>query len=189
MLPPAQKVPRKANERLKMVELRVQDYDLNKKSYYAAEKRLFELLGQNVPIDHVGSTAIPNIVGKNIIDILIGAKDSAEFERYKDALINEGFYASTNSRTDIYQFFASRQGETGEGDVHLHLVIIGTERYSEFLTLRNYLLAKPEEATAYSEHKKELLSQGITDRKLYRATKSKYVSELIERAKQYESKK
>ena len=167
-----------------MVELKSQDYRKNKELYFETEKDLRKILGEYVPIDHVGSTAIPGIVGKNIIDILIGAKDEQEFISLRQKLIDVGYFASVNSKTDIYQFFASKQGETGEGDVHLHLVVIDTERYREFLILRDYLLAKPEEAIAYSEHKKELLSQGISDRKLYRATKSKYVTALIERAKQ-----
>ena len=166
-----------------MVELKSQDYRKNKELYFETEKDLRKILGEFVPIDHVGSTAIPGIVGKNIIDILIGAKDEQEFISLRQKLIDVGYFASVNSKTDIYQFFASKQGETGEGDIHLHLVVIDTERYKEFLVLRDYLLATPEEALAYSEHKKELLSQGISDRKLYRATKSKYVTELIARAK------
>ena len=167
-----------------MVELKVQDYNKNKELFFETEKKLRTVLGENVPIDHVGSTAIKNIVGKNIIDVLIGAVDNDEFVDFRDKLTQLGFFPSQNSRTDIYQFFASRQGETGEGDVHLHLVVIDTERYREFIILRNYLIENPSEAIAYSNHKKELLSQGITDRKLYRATKSKYVTELIKRAKE-----
>lgn len=166
-----------------MVELKSQDYRKNKELYFETEKDLRKILGEFVPIDHVGSTAIPGIVGKNIIDILIGANTEQEFVALRQKLIDAGYFASVNSKTDIYQFFASKQGETGEGDIHLHLVVIDTERYKEFLVLRDYLLANLEEAVAYSEHKKELLSQGISDRKLYRATKSKYVTELIARAK------
>ena len=167
-----------------MVELKIQDYNKNKELFFETEKKLRAVLGEDALIDHVGSTAIKNIVGKNIIDVLIGAVDNDEFVDFRDKLIQLGFFPSQNSRTDIYQFFASRQGETGEGDVHLHLVVIDTERYREFIILRNYLIENPSEAIAYSNHKKELLSQGITDRKLYRATKSKYVTELIKRAKE-----
>ncbi len=167
-----------------MVELKIQDYNKNKELFFETEKKLRAVLGEDASIDHVGSTAIKNIVGKNIIDVLIGAVDNDEFVDFRDKLTQLGFFPSQNSRTDIYQFFASRQGETGEGDVHLHLVVIDTERYREFIILRNYLIENPSEAIAYSNHKQELLSQGITDRKLYRATKSKYVTELIKRAKE-----
>ena len=107
-----------------------------------------------------------------------------EFDNFKKTITSLGYYASKNSKSDIYQFFASREGETGDGDSHIHLVIIDSERYREFIILRNYLLANPSEAQAYSDHKKELVNMGITDRRLYRQTKSEYVTNLIERAKQ-----
>jgi GrpB-like predicted nucleotidyltransferase (UPF0157 family) len=62
-------------------------------------------------------------------------------------------------------------------------VIKNTERYREFLILRNYLLNNKEEAKNYSDMKKEILNNGFNDRKEYRRIKSKYVTELIERAK------
>jgi GrpB-like predicted nucleotidyltransferase (UPF0157 family) len=51
--------------------------------------------------------------------------------------------------------------------------------------LRDYLLANPAEAEAYSNHKKELISRGVTDRKEYRRIKSEYVSALIVRARKF----
>ena len=165
-----------------MVELEKQDFDKNKQLYFNIERELCSLM-PTAPINHVGSTAIPDLYGKNIIDILVGAKDLTEFEEFKKIISNLGYFASVNSKSEIYQFFASKQGETGSGDSHIHLVIIDSERYREFLILRDYLLNNKEEAIAYSNHKKELLSSGITDRKLYRNTKSEYVTKLIERAK------
>lgn len=166
-----------------MVELKLQDYSKNKSLYNKIEQTLKKLLPPHTPINHVGSTAIPDMCGKNIIDVLVGASNESEFEAFKDIISSLGFFASQNSRSEIYQFFASKQGETAEGDIHIHLVIRNTIRYEEFLILRYYLLSNKEEALAYSNHKKELISLGITDRKLYRSTKSEYVSKLIERAK------
>ncbi len=166
-----------------MVELVKQNFEKNKMEFETNKAEILRWLGSDVKVDHVGSTAIPDMVGKNIIDILVGANDSFEFEKFKMIISCKGFYASPNSANEFYQFFASRQGETGDGDVHIHLVIMGTARYDEFLILRDYLLRHKEEVEGYLNHKKELISSGVTDRKLYRATKSKYVSELIARAK------
>ena len=166
-----------------MVKLINQDYLANKKRFLEVEKWLKQIVGDQVEIEHVGSTAIPDIKGKNIIDILIGAKNKEQFEKFAQSLTSSGYFGSEKSKTDIYQFFASRQEETGDGDVHIHLVVVGTGRHDEFLILRDYLLRHKEEADRYLNHKKELISSGVTDRKLYRATKSKYVSELIARAK------
>lgn len=170
-----------------MVELVVQDFDKNKQIYTQAKQNLQNVLGEDIDIHHVGSTVIPNIVGKNIIDILLGADDKQQFDFYFQKLISLGFFASKNSQTEIYTFFASSQTETGSGDFHIHLVVKNTERYSEFLVLKKYLLENPAEAQAYSEHKKQILNQTL-ERKQYRQIKSEYVSALIERAKQYAQK-
>lgn len=167
-----------------MVELVLQDFDKNKQAYQNAKQTLQKTLGENIDIHHVGSTAIPGIVGKNIIDVLVGADNKTEFEVFEKQLTSLGFYASQNSKTDIYTFFASSQSETTSGDVHIHLVIKNTQRYNEFLILKNYLLQVPKEAQNYSEHKKQILEQTL-ERKQYRQIKSQYVTALIERAKQY----
>ena len=168
-----------------MVELKTQNFTENKKSYLEIENKLKSILPESTQINHVGSTAIPDMCGKNIIDVLVGAKNETEFSLFKEKISSFGFFASQNSKSEIYQFFASKLGETGNGDTHIHLCITNTERYDEFLILRDYLLENKAEATAYSNHKKELIKNGITDRKQYRSTKSEYVSKLIEHAKKY----
>lgn len=171
-----------------MVELEVQDFEKNKKMYESIKAELKVLLGEDVPIDHVGSTAIPDMCGKNIIDVLVGAKTEQKFVEMREKIANMGYFASQNSRSEIYQFFASKQGETGSGDTHIHLVVMGTDRYEDFLTLRDYLLENKKEAEDYMNHKKKLIELGVTDRKQYRATKSEYVSALIERARENKKK-
>ena len=53
-----------------MVELKIQNFSENKKSYFEIENKLQKILSSNTPINHVGSTAIPDMCGKNIIDVL-----------------------------------------------------------------------------------------------------------------------
>ena len=166
-----------------MVELVKQDFKENKKLYTKIENELRQELGLSIPIDHVGSTAIPNMYGKNIIDILIGAEDNIQFTQIKNILEEKGYFGSEKSKTDIYQFFSSTYEETALGDLHIHLVIKNTERYSEFIVLRDYLLKNKEESKNYSEFKRNLVNNGIIDRKEYKKVKSEYVSQLIERAK------
>ena len=168
-----------------MVELIQQNYQQNKILFNLSQQDLIKLLGQEVTIEHVGSTAIPDMIGKNIIDILVGAADQTEFVAFGQKLTDNNYYPSTKSKTDVYQFFASTQDETGDGDVHIHLVIKNTDRYDEFIILRDYLLNNPAEAQAYAQHKKQILSYQTTDRATYRQIKSKYVKDLISRAKQY----
>lgn len=61
--------------------------------------------------------------GKNIIDILIGTKNEEEFNKISKILINEGYISGDKSKTEIYQFFASKKEKTVSGDIHIYLVI------------------------------------------------------------------
>lgn len=169
-----------------MVELVKQNFKENKKYYERIEKNLRKEVSNEVPIEHVGSTAIPNVeFGKNIIDILVGAKDNEQFEQLKNILSDMGYAPSMKSKDDIYQFFSSTLEETKSGDVHIHLVIINTDRYSNFLALREYLLTHDDEAKKYSDFKVEILDLGNKDRREYKRVKSEYVTNLLNRARNW----
>ncbi|MBE5736094.1 MAG: GrpB family protein [Clostridiales bacterium] len=161
-----------------MVELHLQDFEYNKKLFNQEKAKLQKFLPSQTPIDHVGSTAIPNMVGKNIIDILVGASNEQQFEELFNFICQAGYFPSKKKNPD-YQFFASTEAETGNGDTHIHLAIIETERYSDFLSLRDYLLSNPDVAHQYSNLKKQLLEAGISNRSNYKKQKSEYVSALI----------
>lgn len=166
-----------------MVELERQNKKFNTKIYNATLKELRKSIGKEIPIDHVGSTAIPNMYGKNIIDILIGAKDETELENLTIKLKNLGYFPGKNSTGMIYRFFASTEEETKSGDIHIHLAIIDSERYRDFLILKKYLLKNKEERKKYSDLKKKLIKDGYSARKDYKSIKSEYVNTLLERAR------
>ena len=120
--------------------------------------------------------------GKNIIDILIGVKDVNQFVEVGKILKDSGFIASAKNKDKDYQFFASTSQETKEGDVHIHLSIINTNRFKEFILIKEYLLKNKDEAQKYSNFKRKI-SKNKIERNEYKRIKSKYVWELLERAK------
>lgn len=166
-----------------MVELVRQNYSKNKKIFNNIKRQLQKELGINIKIDHVGSTAIKNMHGKNIIDILIGAEDIDNLNKISKKLINMGYCPGKNISDNINRFFASTYEETKSGDIHIHLVIKDTERYKEFLLLRDYLINNKDIAKNYSDFKRELIANNIKDRKEYKKIKADYVSNLISQAK------
>lgn len=170
-----------------MVELEKQNFKENKKFYNKIEKELRKKLRIDIPIEQVGSTAIPDMYGKNIMDILIGAKDNIEFEEIKNILESMNYVSSSKSKDEIYQFFSSTSKETVSGDIHIHLVIKNTQRYSDFIMLRNYLLNNRVEAKKYSDFKRKLISDGVLERKEYKRIKSEYVTALLDRARNDEN--
>lgn len=170
-----------------MVELHRQNYKENKKIYNKVLKELRKKIEKEIPIDHVGSTALPNMYGKNIIDILIGVPNEFDMDKYSN-IIKELGYSEGSHNSGNYRFFASREEETREGDVHIHLVYINTDRYRDFIILRDYLLINKAEKKAYSDFKKEIIKQGTTIRNDYKTIKSEYVSKLLNRAREFMNK-
>ena len=166
-----------------MINLERQNIKNNTKIYNTILKQLRSELGENIPINHVGSTAIPSMYGKNIIDILVGAHNEKELENLTIKLKNLGYYPGKNSTGMIYRFFASTEEETKAGDIHIHLVIIDSDRYRDFLILKNYLLKNKLETKNYSDFKKKLVDEGYILREDYKSIKSQYVSQLLERAR------
>lgn len=122
-----------------MVELHRQNLKYNKKKYKEVKKILRTRINKNMPIEHIGSTILPNMYGKNIIDILVGVNEENEMDKYSDILIELGYFPG-NHNSGNYRFFASTKEETKMGDVHIHLVYIDSDRYRDFITLRDYLL-------------------------------------------------
>ena len=168
-----------------MVELHRQNYSENKKLYTRIENALKEKLGYNTPINHVGSTAIKNMWGKNIIDVLVGASSENEMEEFSKIITDLGFFLGNHSTGMIYRFFANTKEETKSGDIHIHLAYINSDRYRDFLLLKNYLVQNSKEAKDYSDFKRNLINNGNILRENYKKIKSKYVTDLIKRAKAY----
>lgn len=169
-----------------MLFLEKQNFAENKQKYKKISNYIKRNISSDLDIHHVGSTAIPNMYGKNIIDILIGAKTNQDFKIISDKLLELGYYTKPYNQDSIYKFFSSRKEETTSGDSHIHLVIISSERYKQFLYLKEYLLHNRDETKKYSNFKLQLIKNGVDDRKKYKKIKSKYVDELIKRAKKNE---
>lgn len=170
-----------------MVQLHRQNYKENKKLYNKVLKELRKKIGKEIPIDHVGSTSLPNMYGKNIIDILVGVPDEKDMNKYSVILKELGYFPGSHNSGN-YRFFANTEEETKMGDVHIHLVYINTDRYRDFIILRDYLIINKDEKRAYSDLKKKIIKKGTVIRNDYKTIKSEYVSELLNRARKFMNK-
>ncbi|QQS21834.1 GrpB family protein [Candidatus Saccharibacteria bacterium] len=145
--------------------------------------QLATLLPEAISIEHVGSTAVPGLAGKGIVDIVIGLADEQRLNDAAAILTRHGYYAARDAakRTDRV-FMASRQEETGPGDIHLHLVLQPSTTYDGFIALRDYLCEHPQIAADYYEAKQRFAKQSAYDRETYKTLKGEYVSELLKKA-------
>ncbi len=172
-----------------MVELVSQNKKINNKLYNNAVRQIKKKIGNNYPINHVGSTALPNMYGKNIIDILIGVEDVGDLDKVTKELIDIGYCPGKNISNNVCRFFANTDEETKSGDIHIHVAIKSTERYKGFIILRDYLLENKKERQAYCAMKKKILNLGHNEREEYKRIKADYVTELLNRAMEWAKKK
>jgi GrpB-like predicted nucleotidyltransferase (UPF0157 family) len=131
---------------------------------------------QVVDIEHVGSTAIPGMQGKGVIDVLIGVNGWKEGESIVRSLESAGFFRGSANRGRV--FLSLRKGMR---DIHVHVVRKGTKQYNDFLIFRDYLKVHPEEWGDYVELKKIAYQ---LDGKGYQRLKGRYVSSILRKAKQ-----
>lgn len=160
----------------------INEYSSGLVERFESEKsQIRNFLPGHVKIEHVGSSAV-GIGGKNIVDILVGVKDADEMVRVRDILTKNGYFERNDSHADRI-FLATSLEETGEGDFHIHICPVNENSYKDFIILRDYLRRNPKEAEKYFEKKYEFAKLAGFDRKKYKALKSVYVTELLEKAR------
>ncbi|OGB74503.1 hypothetical protein A2V68_02715 [candidate division Kazan bacterium RBG_13_50_9] len=165
-----------------------QNYRENTRLFNKIKCQFICILGGNVVIEHVGSTAIPKMSGKNIIDILIGVPTISEIKKVAQKIDKAGYFRGRHNPSGEYIFFASRNTETGSGDTHIHLTAQNTERYDDFLALKKYLLDRPSVAKKYSDLKRNITKTAGNDRQKYKLLKNDYIDELLKSARKYYEK-
>lgn len=153
------------------------------KSWYEAEaQRLSAALGdENIArISHIGSTAVPNIWAKPIIDILAELRTGVGMEGAQEILGRCGYRCMSQDAVRA----SFNRGYTEEGFAqqvfHLHLRCAGDH---DELYFRDYLLAHPSAAKEYERLKLSLWKRYEHDRDGYTAAKSDFVRTCTQAAK------
>jgi GrpB-like predicted nucleotidyltransferase (UPF0157 family) len=158
------------------------DYDPAWPELAAAEMaRVEAALGAQVArIDHVGSTAVPAMAAKPIVDLQVSVAEIAPTERYARPLEELGYLFAPDPASPDFHFF----GKPAERPrtFHLHVCAAGGDDEARHLALRDYLRAHPEEAARYGEVKRRLVALRPGDRLAYIDGKADYVAALEERA-------
>ncbi len=168
---------------LKRGIVKLSEYQKGWVSLYKAEhQKLKSALNDFVSdIQHIGSTSVPGLCAKPIIDILIGVKTLENYVEYIDILKIIGYefreYASEPKR----KFFS--KGNNNFRTHHLHIVEIDTEEWNKHIIFRDYLIDHKETADKYANLKYEMAKKFPEDRDEYAAAKSKFINMIVGKAK------
>ena len=145
-------------------------------------ERIAAALGRAaIGIDHIGSTAVPGLDAKPIIDVLVVVTDSAAEDSYLPAMENCGYVL----RVREPDFEEHRMFRTPELDVHVHVLSRGSPEIERYLRFRDALRATPFLRARYQELKRSLAAQGPQDMNAYARAKSEFVEAIINWSRRY----
>lgn len=144
---------------------------------YAAERsRIEAALGDRVlRIDHIGSTSVPGLAAKPIIDIDLTVADPAEEAAYVPDLEAAGYVLRVREP-------GHRMLRTPALDVHLHVCAPGSDWEARHLIFRDWLRTHPGDRQRYEDVKRALAARDWDDMNDYADAKTEIVTDILARA-------
>jgi GrpB-like predicted nucleotidyltransferase (UPF0157 family) len=159
----------------------VVDYDREWPERFAKEsERIRAALGDRVvDLEHMGSTAVPGLAAKPVIDISVGLRDLDLTNDQIASMKDLGYEFLGELGLAGRRFF--RKGGA-QSTHHVHAVVWGGHHWSRHLAFRDYLRSHPEEARLYGERKRRLAADVDHDWYAYVERKNGFTDELFKRA-------
>jgi GrpB-like predicted nucleotidyltransferase (UPF0157 family) len=162
-------------------EVRIKAWDPHWPRLFEAEKAdLIAVLGEHfVAIEHIGSTAVPGLAAKPVIDILAGVRSMQAANDLIGPLCRVGWDTSAefNATLDDSRFLL--RWPNGVRTFHLHLVVYGGEQWQLPLAVRDLLRVDGELAREYETLKFELAEKHRDDREAYTDAKTEFIARAL----------
>jgi GrpB-like predicted nucleotidyltransferase (UPF0157 family) len=142
------------------------------------------LTGIPVTIEHVGSTAVPGLAAKPIIDIDVVLADRNDFESIKERLAQIGYYHNGDqgiADREVFKRSTSEYEEVLDAIAHhLYVCSIDSEELKRHLLFRDYLHTHAAARNEYQQLKQQLAEEANNDRKRYAQLKEEKAKAFIE---------
>jgi GrpB-like predicted nucleotidyltransferase (UPF0157 family) len=129
-------------------------------------------------VEHVGSTSVPGLAAKPIVDVLLVVEDSGNEDSYLAALEEAGYVL----RVREPNFEEHRMFRTPEKDVHVHVYSPGSREVERLLLLRDHLRRNEEDRELYAGTKRELARRDWPSMQHYADAKTAVVEDILARA-------
>jgi GrpB-like predicted nucleotidyltransferase (UPF0157 family) len=159
---------------------------------FEKEKFLFEDAFQEtiIAIEHIGSTAIPGIPAKPIIDINIGVESLEVARAMKPIFVKLGYehrpFVAGNTVEGLLAQELYVRGPESRRTHYVHVTVYGSDHWNNYVLLRDYLRRNAERAEEYANLKIRLAQEYPNDRGAYTRNKEQFVLETLEIAKMSE---
>lgn len=140
------------------------------------EARIRQALhGKKIHIEHVGSTSVPGLCAKPVIDILLLVEDSSDEDSYAVQLQDSGY----NLRIREPEWFAHRMFKGENPEVNLHVFSFGCEEAERMTAFRDRLRTDEEDRLLYADTKRRLAAREWKYVQEYADAKSCVVQEIL----------
>jgi len=147
--------------------------------YDAERARLAGALGARaLRIEHVGSTSVPGLAAKPIVDIVVAVHDVDDEDAYRGALVDAGYVLRVREA-------GHRMFRTPARDVHVHLWNEGDPEVDDLLLFRDWLRIDAADRARYERLKRELATREWHDMNGYADAKGPLVNEIKTRAREH----
>ena len=146
---------------------------------FAGEKaRLIAAIGDHVAdIQHIGSTSVPGLGAKPVIDIMIGVRRLADADTYcVNPIIDLGYEYVRAYEVELpFRRFFCKDNAKGIRTHNIHLVEIESDWWERHLVFRDYLRTHPEVSEAYERLKRELAALLFESTNDYAEAKTEFI--------------
>ncbi len=133
-------------------------------------------------VEHIGSTSVPDLAAKPIIDIMVGLTDFTQADGLVLHVQSLGYEYCSQFEVDMpfRRFF--RKENAGVRTHQIHMVALNSEFWNRHLSFRDYLKAHPNVAAEYAMLKRKLAEQEWKDVNDYAAAKTEFIQSIEARA-------
>jgi len=158
-------------------DIRIVDYEPDWHSKFERHARIITgaIGGSILRIEHIGSTSVPGLAAKPIIDILVVLPDSANESAYLPQLEAAGYVL----RVREPDWNEHRMFRTLDRDVHIHIYSTGCPEIQRNLTFRDRLRRSAEDRKRYEQMKRELAAKSWPDMNAYALAKTAIIGSII----------
>lgn len=156
------------------------DYDPAWPTRFAAEAaRISATLAERaIAIEHVGSTAVPGLFGKPVLDIAIAVANEADADACVGPLVALGFtYRGANGDDPLRRYYVLETERVRVAQIHLYM--LPARAWDELLAFRDALLADPALASAYADEKRRVAAAVHWDKSAYAIAKDPFIQRAL----------
>lgn len=165
--------------------IRIVEYDFTWPDQFAREAEVLRAaLGQvAVRIEHVGSTSVPGLAAKPVIDINVSVASLEPLDSYRKPLEALGYLFVFDDEMPDKHFFGKPKERPRT--YHVHVCAVGSVHERSDVAFREYLRAHPAEANQYAALKRDLVARTDGERAAYMAGKDAYIKRTKARASRW----